>query len=68
LNKAYELGFVLQSYKFCDDDPYAWLSDERTIATSDYMVGYAGVGACMLRLSDLSLPSSLYRESFRKVN
>jgi hypothetical protein len=43
-----------------------WGEDMLDWLTADYMVGYAGVAVCLLRLSDPAhLPHQLSRQGFR---
>jgi hypothetical protein len=36
----------------------AWLSDEPNAITPDYLVGYAGVGVCLMHLAGVYSPFS----------
>jgi len=51
LDEARELGQLLRSYGRVSDGLLVWPSESPSIVTPDYTVGYAGVAACLLRLS-----------------
>jgi hypothetical protein len=59
------LGRLLQSFGVTTDGLLAWPSESPTTVTPDYTVGYAGVAACLLRLSAPErLPRQLSRRGF----
>jgi lantibiotic modifying enzyme len=67
LNAAYNMGSLLETYKISEGQNYKWPSEDPDIFTPDYMVGYAGVGACFLRLANPHLPYSISRKAFHKI-
>lgn len=65
LRDARLLGRVLQCFALQSDGFLVWPSESPAIVTPDYMVGYAGVAACLLRLgSPEYLPRQLSRRGF----
>jgi hypothetical protein len=66
LEEARVLGRLLQSFGIPTDGLLVWPSESPTTVTPDYTVGYAGVAACLLRLSAPErLPRQLSRRGFR---
>ena len=66
LNEARSLGSILQTFASERNGRLVWPSEEPTVTSPDYMVGYAGVALCLLRLSDPErLPHQLSRAGFR---
>ncbi len=50
-----------------EDGVLVWPSDPPDVFTPDYMIGYAGVAVCLLRLGDpAQLPHQLSRPGFRR--
>jgi lantibiotic modifying enzyme len=65
LHEAGLLGQLLQRFALESDGACVWPSESPDVISPDYMVGYAGVGACLLRLSDPErLPRQLSRSGF----
>lgn len=65
LHEAYSLARLLESFQVERDGALVWPSDEPTTVSPDYMVGYAGVAVCLLRLSAPErLPHLLSRAGF----
>jgi lantibiotic modifying enzyme len=65
LHEAGLLGQLLQRFALESDGACVWPSESPDVISPDYMVGYAGVGACLLRLSDPErLPRQLSRNGF----
>jgi serine/threonine protein kinase len=68
LAEALELGRLLIAFGRQADGYWVWPSESPTTVTPDYTVGYAGVAACLLRLSSPSLlPRQLSRRGFAQV-
>lgn len=66
LGEAYTLGRMLEAFGSEQDGLLMWPSESPRVFTPDYMVGYAGVAMCLLRLSDPQrLPHQLSRRGFR---
>ena len=67
LEEARVLGRLLQSFGVTTDGLLMWPSESPTTVTPDYTVGYAGVAACLLRLSAPErLPRQLSRRGFAR--
>lgn len=62
---AAQLAVLLAAFAVERDGLLVFSSESPTIFTPDYMVGYAGVAACLLRLSDPGRPRQLSRAGFR---
>ncbi|MGH2409305.1 MAG: lanthionine synthetase LanC family protein, partial [Chloroflexota bacterium] len=62
---AARLGMLLEAFAVERDGLMMFSSESPTIFTPDYMVGYAGVAVCLLRLSDPGRPRQLSRAGFR---
>jgi hypothetical protein len=52
LNAAWRLFGILETFSRERDGHLVWLSDGPRLITTDYIVGYAGVATCLLRLGD----------------
>lgn len=66
LTEAWSLARLLQAFGVERDGKIVWPSESPTTFTPDYMVGYAGVLACLLRLNQPKhLPHQLSRCGFR---
>lgn len=66
LSEAYSLGHLLKAFGIEKDGLYIYPSESPIVFTPDYMVGYAGVVVCLLRLSNPEhLPHQLSRHGFR---
>jgi serine/threonine protein kinase len=66
LDEARSLGELLNAFGVERDGLLMWSSESPSVFTPDYMVGYAGVAACLLRLADPSRrPRQLSRAGFR---
>jgi lantibiotic modifying enzyme len=62
---ALALARLLETFASEQEGMLVWSSDSPTTFTPDYMVGYAGVATCLLRLSDPSnRPHLLSRRGF----
>ena len=67
LDGARLLGRLLRAFSLESDGLLVWPSESPTTVTPDYMVGYAGVAACLLRLSaPARLPRQLSRRGFAR--
>jgi lantibiotic modifying enzyme len=67
LADADQLARILQAFLVRRDLPPSWHNDVNGTEAPDLMVGYAGVLACLLRLSDPDrLPHILSRAAFRR--
>jgi len=65
LHEALLLGQLLQRFALESPGALVWPSESPEVITPDYMVGYAGVAAALLRLSDPDrLPHQLSRSGF----
>jgi lantibiotic modifying enzyme len=68
LDEARVLGRLLRTFSFMSSGLLVWPSESQTIVTPDYTVGYAGVAACLLRLSaPAQLPRQLSRRGFART-
>ena len=56
---AHELAQLLDAFALHGDGGTVFVTDSPRIVTPDYMAGYAGVGATLLRLADPSRPQAL---------
>ena len=66
LSDARDLGRLLEAFSVEQAGSLAWASDAPTKNSADYMVGFAGVAACLLRLADPdNQPRQLSRFGFR---
>jgi hypothetical protein len=66
LREARSLGRLMEVFAGERDGFLVWPSDSPSVVTPDYMVGYAGVAACLLRLADPDRrPHGLSRVGFR---
>lgn len=66
LAEAYSLGRLLQAFLVERDGLLVCSSESPTIFSQDYMIGYAGVAVCLLRLSEPEeTPYQLSRRGFR---
>lgn len=66
LREAHALARLLEPFGVERDGALVWPSESPAIFSPDYMVGYAGVAVCLLRLSAPErLPHSLSRAGFR---
>jgi hypothetical protein len=66
LSEARSLGRLLEAFGQERDGLLVWPSESPWVVTPDYMVGYAGVAACFLRLADAARrPQGLSRAGFR---
>lgn len=66
LAEARSLAQILEAFAGERDGMAVWPSEQPTIVTPDYMVGYAGVATCLLRLSDPERrPHLLSRRGFQ---
>jgi hypothetical protein len=66
LTECWSLARLLEAFALEREGLFVWPSEERDTSTPDYMVGYAGVAVCLLRLSEPArLPHQLSRGGFR---
>jgi lantibiotic modifying enzyme len=66
LNEAWYLARILETFSRERNGRLVWLSDAPRIVTPDYIVGYAGVAMCLLRLgSPDDRPHQLSMRGFR---
>jgi lantibiotic modifying enzyme len=66
LNEAQTLALLLGAFAIEEEGLLLWPSEWRSVVTPDYMVGYAGVALCLLRLSEPERrPRQLSRQGFR---
>jgi serine/threonine protein kinase len=66
LAEAGSLALLLEAFAVKQNERLVWPSDSPRIFTPDYMVGYAGVALCLLRLSDPERqPRQLCRRGFQ---
>lgn len=64
--EAAKLARILDGWSVCRNSLLSWPSENGATSSPDYMVGYAGVLACLLRLSDPDRrPHQLTRSGFR---
>ncbi|MDQ2731741.1 MAG: class IV lanthionine synthetase LanL, partial [Armatimonadota bacterium] len=67
LTEARSLARLLEAFAIEREGMLLWPSEGPAVFTPDYMVGYAGVATCLLRLSDPeSLPHLLSRRGFQR--
>jgi class IV lanthipeptide synthase len=67
LLEAGSLARLLEVFAVNRDGMLFWQSELPTIVTPDYLVGYAGVAVCLLRLSEPeTMPHQLSRPGFRR--
>jgi lantibiotic modifying enzyme len=67
LSEALSLARLLNAFAVERDGLLLWSSDDPTICTPDYMLGYAGVAVCLLRLSRPdAVPHQLSLAGFRR--
>ena len=67
LREARLLGRVLRCFALQSDGFLTWPSESPAVVTPDYMVGYSGVAACLLRLgAPEHLPRQLSRRGFSR--
>ena len=67
LAEARSLGSILETFALERGGMLVWPSEEPTVVTPDYWIGYAGVAVCLLRLADPErLPHQLSRRGFRQ--
>jgi lantibiotic modifying enzyme len=65
LGEARSLELLMSSYRLDRKDGLTWSCDHRRSSTPDYMVGYAGIATCLLRLAAPSrLPHQLSMKGF----
>jgi predicted Ser/Thr protein kinase len=66
LAEARSLARLLEAFGREKDGVLVWPSDPPDVFTPDYMIGYAGVAVCLLRLGEPEeLPHQLSRPGFR---
>lgn len=63
---ARDLGVLLEGQGIPIDGKFIWAAESQDCITSDFMVGQAGVGNALLRLSTPSRPSMLHARSFTR--
>ncbi|HYW89292.1 MAG TPA: lanthionine synthetase LanC family protein, partial [Chloroflexota bacterium] len=69
LREARSLGRLLEAFGSEHDGRLAWPSETPRTFSPDYMVGYAGVAACLLRLADPEdVPHLLSRDTFKQLS
>jgi hypothetical protein len=66
LDEAGVLGELLRAFARERDGRLVFPSELPFVVSPDYMVGFAGVATCLLRLSDPSLPHVLSRRGFQR--
>jgi len=67
LREARSLARLLEAFATERDGRLLWPSEAPGVFSPDFMVGYAGVAACLVRLSDPEhLPHVLSRATFRR--
>jgi lantibiotic modifying enzyme len=65
-SEAQALGGILDSWKLDREQGLMWPSEDGVTCSPDYLVGYAGVAMCLLRLADPAhAPTQLSRAGFR---
>ena len=68
LREARSLARLLEAFASEHDGRLVWPSESPLTFSPDYMVGYVGVAACLLRLADPEhVPHLLTRETFKHV-
>lgn len=68
LREARSLGRLLEAFASQTEHGLAWPSESPAVFTPDYMVGYAGVAVCLLRLAAPErLPRQLTSVGFRSL-
>lgn len=66
LSEAQSLARLLEAFATERDGLLVWPSEQPTTFTPDYMVGYAGIAVCLLRLGEPDhRPHQLSRRGFR---
>ncbi|QBD77487.1 hypothetical protein EPA93_16410 [Ktedonosporobacter rubrisoli] len=69
LKEAFLFGHLLETFAQEQQGHIVFPADSPTVFTPDYMVGYAGIAMCLLRLSAPErLPHQLSRAGFRAYN
>jgi serine/threonine protein kinase len=64
--EAQALAFLLETFATRQGDQFTWLSDIPAPVSPDYLLGYAGVLTCLLRLANPGdQPHQLSRRGFR---
>jgi hypothetical protein len=56
--QAWELATLLRAFATETDQGLSWPSDIATVFTPDYMVGYSGIGVCLMHLAGVASPFS----------
>jgi lantibiotic modifying enzyme len=65
LTEAQSLARLLEAFASERENGLVWPSDDPAVFAPDYMVGYAGVASCLLRLADPERrPHGLSRADF----
>jgi len=68
LREERSLATLLEAFASARDGQLVWPSESPMIFTHDYLVGYAGVLPCLLRLADPECrPRQLSRAGFRFI-
>jgi tRNA A-37 threonylcarbamoyl transferase component Bud32 len=66
LTRACFLGSVLETFAIKNGKRLSWQSETPGVVTPDYLVGYAGVSTCLLRLAvPHNMPHQLSRSGFQ---
>jgi hypothetical protein len=66
LTQAYDLASILEAFAIDDGGRLSWQSETPGVVTPDYLVGYAGIAVCLLRLScPHRMPHQLSRRGFQ---
>lgn len=66
LSNANDLAGALEAFSLENDDELLWQSETPSIITPDYLVGYAGIAVCLLRLGHPeTMPHQLSRRGFQ---
>lgn len=64
--EARALAFLLETFASTQDERLVWVSDVPSCVSPDYLLGYAGVLSCLLRLANpAQQPRQLSRRGFR---
>ena len=66
LSDASDLASALEAFSLENGDGLLWQSETPSVITPDYLVGYAGVAMCLLRLGQPeTMPHQLSRRGFQ---
>jgi hypothetical protein len=65
LADAHAIARILTAFAVPGESGLRWGSETGEVVTPDYLIGYAGVGACLLRLATPGRPRQLSRAGLR---